>query len=267
MPQIINRPQLKQEVRTLLSGAWVSPRGMTACYLMLILALDLTDTLASALVQSDVFTTFISLLTTWMGIVLSVGFTLYCMAVCHRQRAEYLTLFDGFSFVWKIICLEVLTYFFIYLWSMLFLIPGIIAVYRYRFALFNLCENPGISVLDALAMSKRQTMGYKRQLFFLDVSYLGWFLLSQLPLIVEYGLLLPQIVNVYSALFSGAPVPEMSVPYLPAWGWLLLTGLWEVVVSAFFLPERKCMEWEYFETAKETSGVSPTASAPKFPFL
>ena len=252
MPQTIDRPQLKREVRTLLSGAWVNPKGMTVFYLMLLLALNMVDTLASNLLASGAIPTFISILTSWMSVILTVGFMLYCMAICRRQRAEYLTLFDGFSFVGKIICLEILTYFFIYLWSMLFLIPGIIAAYRYRFALFNLCENPGISVMEALNLSKRQTLGYKGQLFLLDVSYLGWILLSQLPLLVEYGLLAPQMFSTYSALLTGAPVPDLSSPYLPAWGWLLVTGLWEVVVSAFFLPERTCMEWEYFETAKET---------------
>lgn len=252
MPQTIDRPQLKREVRSLLSGAWVNPKGMTVFYLMLLLVLNMVDTLASDLLASGVVTTFISILTSWMSVILTVGFTLYCMAICRRQRAEYLTLFDGFSFVGKIICLEILTYFFIYLWSMLFLIPGIIAAYRYRFALFNLCENPGISVMEALNLSKRQTLGYKGQLFLLDVSYLGWILLSQLPLLVEYGLLAPQMFTAYSALFTNAPIPDVTLPYLPAWGWLLVTGLWEVVVSAFFLPERTCMEWEYFETAKET---------------
>ena len=45
---------------------------------------------------------------------------------------------------------------------------GIVAAYRYRFALYNLYENPGIGVMEALDMSKRQTLGYKSQLFTLD---------------------------------------------------------------------------------------------------
>ena len=52
--------------------------------------------------------------------------------------------------------------------------PGIIAAYRYRFALYNLCENPELGVMEALAMSKAQTKGYKLDLFVLDVTFLGW---------------------------------------------------------------------------------------------
>ena len=263
MPQLIDRPQLKQEVRTLLSGASINPKKLTVLYLMLVLVLNMVDTLAPNLIHISAVTTFISILTSLMANVLLVGFTLTCMTLCQRQQAVYSNLFDGFSFVGKIICLEIITYFFIYLWSLLFLIPGIVAAYRYRFALYNLCENPSISVFEALNQSKWQSRGYKQQLFLLDLSYLGWMLLASLPMLVEYAVSAPQILQTYSALLTNAPVPDFTLPLLPGWGWLLVAGLWEAVVSAFFLPERTCMEYEYFLTAKETR--TPSKNPPDFP--
>jgi hypothetical protein len=59
---------------------------------------------------------------------------------------------------------------------------GIIAAYRYRFALYNLCENPELGVMEALAMSKAQTLGFKWQLFVLDLSFIGWNILVSLTL-------------------------------------------------------------------------------------
>ena len=59
---------------------------------------------------------------------------------------------------------------------------GIVAAYRYRFAMLNLCENPEIGVMEALNMSKAQTLGFKWQLFVLDLSFLGWQLLCALTL-------------------------------------------------------------------------------------
>ena len=73
-----------------------------------------------------------------------------------------------------------LTNLFVSLWSLLLIVPGIIAAYRYRFALYNLCENPELGVMDALNMSKQQTRGYKLDLFVLDVTFLGWSLLCVL---------------------------------------------------------------------------------------
>ena len=71
---------------------------------------------------------------------------------------------------------------FIVLWSMLLVIPGIIAAYRYRFAVLNLCENPELGVMEALNMSKAQTSGYKGQLFMLDLSFIGWAILCGLTM-------------------------------------------------------------------------------------
>ena len=59
--------------------------------------------------------------------------------------------------------------------------PGFIAHYRYSFALYNLYENPDMDIMEALNLSKRQTQGYKMELFKLDLSYMGWILLSMLP--------------------------------------------------------------------------------------
>ena len=94
----------------------------------------------------------------------------------------YSTLFDGFGFTGKIILLNLVTGLFVFLWSLLLVIPGIIAIYRYRFALYNLCENPELGVMDALRLSKQQTMGFKLDLFVLDVTFIGWGLLCGLTL-------------------------------------------------------------------------------------
>ena len=87
----------------------------------------------------------------------------------------------------KVILLNIVIYLFTFFWSLLFVIPGIIAAYRYRFALYNLYENPGIGVMEALNMSKQQTLGYKGQLFMLDLSYIGWLLLASLTSVVQTG--------------------------------------------------------------------------------
>ncbi|MBQ5739171.1 MAG: DUF975 family protein [Oscillospiraceae bacterium] len=93
----------------------------------------------------------------------------------------YGSLFDGFSFAGKIIGLTLVMALFVWLWSLLFIIPGIIAMYRYSFALYNLCENPELGVMEALELSKQQTRGYKMELFLLQLSFFGWALLASLP--------------------------------------------------------------------------------------
>ena len=126
--------------------------------------------------------TFITILAALLGVLLEIGYILYHLGIRRGREMPYLTLFDGFSFAGKVILLYIVQYIFIFLWSLLFIVPGIIAGYRYRFALYNLCENPKIGVMEALNMSKAQTWGHKWELFVLDLSFIGWNLLCGLTL-------------------------------------------------------------------------------------
>ena len=265
MVQQIDRKQLKRDSKALLRTAQVSPMAMTALYLGLVLVLDAADVLSggsAALGIGSLLSTFVSVLTWLVGMVLSAGFVLYCMAIRRGERAEFLTLFDGFAFVGKVIGLNIVITVFIALWSMLFVIPGIVAAYRYRFALYNLYENPGIGIMEALDMSKRQTVGYKAQLFLLDLSYYGWAFLAALPSAVLEWCVSYQELSAIVGL-AGTPALITSLLALSDFSWILIIDLWSLVVSLFYLPVYQCTELGYFETAKSTSGVGFGAEPPR----
>ncbi len=243
----IDRPQRKQEAAELLRTAQVSPKGMTALYLALVLVLDLISSFGG----NGFLGIFVTILAALLSSVLGAGFILYCMAIRRGERAEYLTLFDGFSFVGKLIALDLLMTLFIFLWSMLFIIPGIIAAYRYSFAMYNLYENPGIGVIEALEMSKRQTLGYKSQLFMLALSYFGWTLLASFPTTL-LGQAAARAVTEEFLYGVPAPTAYFGVPILVL---SLLANVWYLAVAVFYLPNYACVQLSYFETAKRTSGV------------
>lgn len=67
-----------------------------------------------------------------------------------------------------------------FLWSLLFAIPGIVKAYSYSLAIYIKSENPQISASQAIELSKKMTNGRKMDLFVLDLSYIGWFLLSSI---------------------------------------------------------------------------------------
>lgn len=256
----IDRPQLKAETKELLRSAQVNPRAMTALFLVLTLVLNMADYLAGG-IGSGLPGTFVTVLTTLLGSILSAGFVLYCMAIRQGQRAEFLTLFDGFSLAGKIIGLSIVMAVFVFLWSMLFVVPGIIATYRYRFAMYNLLENPDLNILEALDMSKRQTYGYKGQLFVLDLSYLGWGLLASLPSIVEGVYLYLQILQDPVRFMSD---PTQLIPLISsAFVMSLVIWVWSLAVQLFYLPNYQCVELGYFDIAKETSGVGAGAQPPR----
>lgn len=82
---------------------------------------------------------------------------------------------------------------FIALWSLLFIIPGIIKAFEYHMIPYILTENPEISYKEAFAMSKQMMTGNKWKTFVLDLSFLGWFLLSG----ITCGILAIFYVNPY----------------------------------------------------------------------
>lgn len=68
------------------------------------------------------------------------------------------------------------------LWSMLFVIPGIVKGYSYSLAMYIKSENPNIPASKAIELSTRMTNGHKMDLFVLDMSFIGWGILSAFTL-------------------------------------------------------------------------------------
>ena len=66
----------------------------------------------------------------------------------------------------------------IFLWSLLLVIPGIIKIYEYRMVPYILAEPPELNYREVLNMSSEMMDGQKMNAFVLDLSFIGWYLLS-----------------------------------------------------------------------------------------
>ena len=95
------------------------------------------------------------------------------------------TLFSCFQQFWRFLLAQLLMNLFITLWSLLFVIPGIIAAFAYSQTIYIMLDNPQISPLEAIAASKQLMRGHKFEYFTLQLSFLGWACLS----IFTFGLL------------------------------------------------------------------------------
>lgn len=71
---------------------------------------------------------------------------------------------------------------FVFLWSLLFIIPGIIKAYEYRMIPYILGDTPGLSREEAFAISSHMMQGNKWNAFVLDLSFLGWYILNGMTL-------------------------------------------------------------------------------------
>lgn len=110
-------------------------------------------------------------------VVIGAGFIIFTLRTIDGQGASYWNLFDGFGMFFRIVWLYILMGIFTFLWTLLFLFPGIIAFYRYRMAVYLLLEHPEMSAMDCIRESKRLMKGHKWELFVFDLSFIGWALL------------------------------------------------------------------------------------------
>ena len=227
MPMQLDTGAIKAESRSLLRTGEVNPFRMTLFYLLITLVLDMINSGVSYMIDSaGGFTvlsfSFVSIFVGLVALVLNAGYYCYCFGILRREEMPYESLFDAFPFAGKVILLSIVEGVFIFLWSMLFVIPGIIAAYRYSFAMLNLCENPELGVMEALNLSKQQTNGYKMQLFLLQLSFIGYQIAAVLiALLYEYVIIsyLPDSLSgaVLGTLIYGvlsAVVDVYLTPYL-----------------------------------------------------
>ena len=101
----------------------------------------------------------------------------------YRENAEFPADMDNLAQGFKpkygnVVLTMLLQDMFLFLWSLLFIIPGIVKAYSYRMVSFIIADNPEMSALDAITKSRDMMRGHKWDAFVLDLSFLGWLILS-----------------------------------------------------------------------------------------
>lgn len=121
-----------------------------------------------------------------VGGAVALGYAQFNLDVVDGREVGVETLFSRFSKqLGTGVAMHLLMGVFVFLWSLLFIIPGIIASYRYAMTPYILAENPDMGVMDAISASSKMMAGNKFRLFCLHFSFIGWDLLS----LMTFGIL------------------------------------------------------------------------------
>lgn len=149
-----------------------------------------------------------------IGGAIQLGMITFFIGLHQGAPVSVSDLFSQFHSFGKALGLRIVTVFFVWLWSLLLVIPGIIAAFRYSMAPYILAENPDIGVMEALDLSKRMMMGNKLRLFFLGLSFFGWMLLG----VITGGIALlwvnPYIESAYAAFYLDISGMEQGSSYM-----------------------------------------------------
>lgn len=112
---------------------------------------------------------------------LNLSLAIFFLAVFRRHDVRTTDMFLGFEKFGKALGLYLFQSLFIFLWAMLFIVPGIIASIRYSQAFFIFADDPTKGIRQCMDESKAMMKGNKAKAFCLGLSFIGWGLLCAIP--------------------------------------------------------------------------------------
>lgn len=167
---------LMKQARESLAGKWGMVVGV--CFVYLLMTGSLKPLVPVYLILSG---------------PLAVGLAIFSLAVAREKKADISQLFQGFNRFGVSLGAWLLMALFVTLWTLLLVIPGMIAAISYSQTFFILAEGDSIGSLEALRKSQKMMAGYKWKYFCLGLRFFGWFIVSTLTFGIGFFWLFPYI--------------------------------------------------------------------------
>lgn len=171
---------LMEEARKALAGKWGLAVQTSLLYLVIVVIISSFKDAGS----------LISLLVSGP---LAFGLSLFFISIARNKPAQLEQLFGGFKIFGRTLITYILLVIFTLLWTLLLIIPGIIAAISYSQTFFILIDDKTISPSQAIEKSKKMMYGYKWKYFCLGLRFLGWGLLSVITFGIGFIWLLPYV--------------------------------------------------------------------------
>lgn len=124
----------------------------------------------------------LTLVASFFTSTLTVGFYLYMLKLVRGEDFAKEDIFKYVGNILPIVAISILTMVFVFLWSILLIIPGIIAALGYSMVLYLYADNSSLTPMDYLNQSKEMMQGYKWDYFVFVLSFIGWILLCGITL-------------------------------------------------------------------------------------
>jgi uncharacterized membrane protein len=121
----------------------------------------------------------------------ALGAAFFSLSLSRGKEASFEQLFRGFNYFTTALVAYLLVFVYVLLWTLLLIVPGIIAALSYAMTFYIIADEPSINAEDALKKSKAMMDGYKLKLFYLCLRFFLLGLLCILTLGIGFFWLVP----------------------------------------------------------------------------
>ncbi|MEG2315026.1 MAG: DUF975 family protein [Clostridia bacterium] len=162
---------------------------------------------ANALIKVPHFAWIVGLVLALLAIVftpvLSLGSNHYFVCRLHGEELGFRGLFSRMRVLGRALWLYIVMGVRIFLWSLLLLVPGIIAAIRYSMAPYYMAEDPSLTAVEAIEKSKHAMQEVKMGYFMLMFSFVGWsFLATTIQLLlIDIDPIVATVAGLFMQLF------------------------------------------------------------------
>lgn len=156
-----------------------------------------------------------SLLSIFVINVLEIGFMCAFLKLYRERDTEITANMISFSLknYWHKVLGMFLMGLYIILWSLLLVIPGIIKVFSYAMTPYILNEYPNVGVDDSIDISRKMMKGHKLDLFLLELSFIGWILLSIITMGIGFLWVVPYMQTALAGFYE-----DVKAEYVEKYG-------------------------------------------------
>lgn len=176
---------LMAEARDFLSGRWTLALGVNFLFILILTILEVIPGIGC-------------LIAFVLTGPLTIGVIRIFLAIAQKQEAKATDLFSestAFDPIWRGVKAYFFMMLYILLWSLLLIIPGIMAAFSYALTFWLMAEDPNLSGREALIKSKALMFGKRWKLACLYLRFTGWFVLSILTLGIGFLWLMPYVAT------------------------------------------------------------------------
>jgi uncharacterized membrane protein len=194
--------EILKEAEFALSKKWGRAILVNLSYILIVILIALVEKIGLLIMGSitrDIIQIAISLIITGPFVL---GLNKYHLATARRENPTYETMYDGFRDFKRAFITYILSGVYITLRLLLLIIPGIIATLNYTLVYFILLDDPTITSNEAILKSKKMMYGHRKQLFYMNLIFLGLIIASIFTLFIGLLWLLPYMYVSYSIFYE-----------------------------------------------------------------